>query len=72
MEDMDIREEISKILKDVQAGEESHDSAIEKILTVIRQIDEFDIDCTKLEMADQARFYMMMSPGNIIIKPVVK
>ncbi len=69
---MDIRKEVSNILRDVQAGKYSHESAIEKIMTVIRQIDEFDIDCTKLKMEDQAHFRMMMDPGDIIIKPAVK
>ncbi|MEL7600576.1 MAG: hypothetical protein AAGU18_10835 [Proteiniphilum sp.] len=69
---MDIREEVSKILLDVRDGKELHDSAVEKIMTVIRQIDEFDIYCTKLKMEDQLRLRMMMAPGDIIIKPDVK
>lgn len=66
-----MKESILKILLDVQLGKESCELAAEKIMTIIEQIDEFDIDCTKLDMASQVRFRMMMQTGDVTIRPVV-
>lgn len=66
-----MKESIFKILLGVQTGRESCESATEKIMAIIGKIDEFDIDCTKLDMASQIRLRMMLQAGDIVIRPVI-
>ena len=66
-----MKESIFEILLGVQTGRESCESATERIITIIGRIDEFNIDCTKLDMASQIRLRMMLQEGDVTIKPVI-
>jgi hypothetical protein len=66
-----MKESIFEILLGVQTGRESCESATERIMTIIGRIDEFNIDCTKLDMASQIRLRMMLQEGDVTIKPVI-